>query len=67
MQYRTDIFHEPDSTLHSKVINAGQVVLLGLHTEELFKDIDDDGLMEESATEELSFELDAAQEASLET
>ena len=41
--------------------------LLGLHTEEHVKDRDNNGLLEEFATEELTYELDVAQEASLET
>ena len=41
--------------------------ILGLHTEEHVKDRDDDGLLEELATEELTYELDVAQEAGLET
>ena len=42
------------------------MILLGLHTEEHVKDKDDNGLLEELATEELTNELDVAQEASLE-
>ena len=62
-----DLFHEHDSALHSVVIDVRQVSLLGLHTEEHVKDRDNNGLLEEFATEELTYELDVAQEASLET
>jgi hypothetical protein len=62
-----DLFHEHDSALHSVVIDVRQVSLLGLHTEEHVKDRDNNGLLEEFATEELTYELDVAQEAGLET
>ena len=61
-----DLFHEHDSALHGVVIDEGQVGILGLHAEEHVKDRDDDGFLEELATEELTYELDVAQEASLE-
>jgi hypothetical protein len=62
----TNLFHEHDGSFNCVIVDKIKLIALCLNGKKHIKDGDDDGLLEEFATEKFTDELNVAKETSLE-